>query len=56
MERDDEEGLAAALRDVLENAAEARQLGEQARHTVVSRYDIQRTADSWLDAYRTVLA
>jgi len=52
---DDEAALAAALRDVLSNPAAGRALGARARATVTARYDIGRTADQWLSAYRTVL-
>jgi glycosyltransferase involved in cell wall biosynthesis len=55
IERDDEAGLAAALGDVLSNDARARALGEQARWTVETRYDVRHTAERWLDAYTTVL-
>jgi glycosyltransferase involved in cell wall biosynthesis len=52
---DDEQGLAAALGGVLGNPGGARQMGNMARETVVSRYDIRDTAERWLDAYQTVL-
>ena len=55
VERDDEQGLAKMLGIVLANAGEASRLGRQARETIVTRYDIQQTAEHWLDAYRTVL-
>ena len=55
VERDDEAELAAALTDVLSNAARARALGDQARRTIETRYDVRQTAERWLDAYRTVL-
>ena len=35
--------------------AGARAMGVRARATVTARYDIGRTADHWLSAYRTVL-
>jgi glycosyltransferase involved in cell wall biosynthesis len=52
---DDEPALAGALREMLENDAAAHAIGERARAAVVARYDIGRTADAWLDAYRAVL-
>jgi glycosyltransferase involved in cell wall biosynthesis len=54
VDRDDEQGLARALGTVLAHADEASRLGQRARDTVVERYDIQQTAERWLDAYRTV--
>ena len=33
-----------------------RAIGARARQRIVDRYDIQRTAGQWLDAYHTVLA
>lgn len=52
---DDEGALHAALRGLLADPAAAREMGRRARESVSSRYDIQRTADAWLDAYETVL-
>ena len=52
---DNEQELAAALGGVLGNPEGARQMGNMARETVVSRYDIRDTAERWLDAYQTVL-
>jgi glycosyltransferase involved in cell wall biosynthesis len=52
---DDEQELAAALGGMLSNPEGARQMGNMARETVVSRYDIRDTAERWLDAYQTVL-
>ena len=52
---DDEAALAAALQDVLADPAGARAMGVVARETVTARYDIGRTADAWLSAYRTVI-
>jgi len=52
---DDEAALASALTDVLSNSARARALGDRARRTVEARYDINQTAERWLDAYRAVL-
>ncbi len=53
---DDEQALARALQTMLENDAASRAMGERARTAVMARYDIGRTADAWLDAYRAVLA
>jgi glycosyltransferase involved in cell wall biosynthesis len=53
---DDEAALADALSAVLRDPAGARRLGDRARDTVVSRYEIHQTAERWLDAYRTVLS
>ena len=53
---DDEQGLAGALRELLADPAAARAMGERAREAVSARYDIERTADAWLDAYQAVLA
>ena len=55
VERDDDAGLAAALTDVLSNAEPARALGNEARRTIETRYDIGQTAAHWLEAYETVL-
>ena len=55
VDRDDVQGLARALGNVLVIPEEANRLGRRARETVVNRYDIQQTAERWLDAYRTVL-
>lgn len=55
VDRDDVQGLARTLGQVLNNPGEARGLGQRARETVMSRYDIQQTAGRWLDAYRSVL-
>jgi glycosyltransferase involved in cell wall biosynthesis len=54
VDRDDVQGLARTLGTVLAHADEARRLGQRARDTVVNRFDIQQTAERWLDAYRTV--
>ncbi len=55
IERDDEEGLAAALSEVLMNPEDARRLGQAARTTIVNRYDIRQTAGHWLQAYEDSL-
>jgi len=51
---DDEAALAGALQAVLSDPAGARAMGARARETVTARYDIGRTADAWLSAYRSV--
>ena len=53
---DDEAGLTAALREVLGHVAMGQAMGARARETVLTRYDIRQTADSWLSAYETVLS
>ena len=53
--KDDEQALAAALTQLLQNPDEAGRLGKHARETAVIRYDIQQTANHWLAAYRAVL-
>jgi len=53
---DDEAALSAAIAGLLANPQAAREMGQRARETVSSRYDIQRTADAWVDAYETVLS
>jgi glycosyltransferase involved in cell wall biosynthesis len=53
---DDETALADILRQLLADERCAQALGTRARETVVARYDIERTAQQWLDAYTTVLA
>ena len=55
VERDDEAGLAAALTDILSSDRRARALGDQARRTIETRYDVKHTAEQWLAAYTTVL-
>ena len=52
---DDEAALAAALQEVLSNPAAARAMGARARADAAARYDIGRTADHWLSAYKTVM-
>lgn len=52
---DDETALADAIRDVMSDAAKACAMGARARATVVERYDVERTATSWLAAYDDVL-
>jgi glycosyltransferase involved in cell wall biosynthesis len=52
---DDEQALAGALRELLADPSAARAMGERAREAVSARYDIGRTADTWLAAYQAVL-
>ena len=52
---DDEASLRKMLSAVLRDPATSRLMGSRARETVVARYDIRRTAERWLDAYRHVL-
>ena len=53
---DDEAALARALRGVLSDPAGAASMGERARETVATRYDIHQTAERWCAAYAEVLA
>jgi glycosyltransferase involved in cell wall biosynthesis len=53
---DDEAALAAALQEMLTDRSAARSLGASARETVVSDYDIRRTAERWLSAYHMVIS
>jgi glycosyltransferase involved in cell wall biosynthesis len=53
--RDDAEAFADAVRDVLADAGLRRRLGEQARRTVVERYDWEVVGRPMLDAYRRLL-
>jgi glycosyltransferase involved in cell wall biosynthesis len=48
---DDEAGMAAALRLVLNDGDTAARLGAAARETVLERYSIEKTAALWLAAY-----
>jgi glycosyltransferase involved in cell wall biosynthesis len=49
---DDRDGFAAAIGRLLGDRELAARLGHAARHTVLDRYSIDRTAGAWLDAYR----
>jgi glycosyltransferase involved in cell wall biosynthesis len=53
---DDEAALADALQNVLNDRFAAAAMGARARERVVARYDIRRTSEDWLSAYRTVSA
>jgi glycosyltransferase involved in cell wall biosynthesis len=53
---DDELALADALAAFLTDAAAARQMGARARATMESSFDIRRTSEAWMTAYRDVLA
>lgn len=55
VECDDESGLTAVLMDVLSHQDVASSLGNAARQTIVAKYDIRRTAEQWLDVYRSVV-
>jgi glycosyltransferase involved in cell wall biosynthesis len=55
VERDDVAELAGAVGDILANRETAARLGREARQTIADRYDIQQTAERWLDVYRSVL-
>jgi glycosyltransferase involved in cell wall biosynthesis len=52
---DDETAMTKALSALLRDPPRAWQMGNLARETVASRYDIRQTAERWLDAYRAVL-
>ena len=52
VEPDDAEGFAESIRTILSDSDRAVRLGCAARETVLERYSIQRTAPSWLSAYR----
>ena len=54
VERDDECAMAAALIDLLSDSESAASLGARARETIAARYDIEHTAEGWLDAYHLV--
>jgi glycosyltransferase involved in cell wall biosynthesis len=56
VEPDDTEGLARAIDRLLADPVAARMLGSAARHTIVDRYSIGRTAAAWLAGYRELLA
>jgi glycosyltransferase involved in cell wall biosynthesis len=53
---DDEAALAAALAALVADVDGARRLGARARATVESSFDIRRTSETWMAAYRDVLA
>jgi glycosyltransferase involved in cell wall biosynthesis len=55
VERDDECAMAAALIDLLSDSESAASLGARARETIAARYDIEQTAEGWLDAYHLIL-
>lgn len=52
VEPDDAQGFAEGLQSVLESGDVAVRLGTAARHTIVERFSIARTAPAWLAAYR----
>ncbi len=49
-------GFAAAIAEVLGDPALAAQRGADARRVVEARYDMQKIAEGWLDAYTDLLA
>ena len=51
----DEAEFDTALEALVRNRPRAAALGVRARQTVVERYNIERTAERWLEAYRQVL-
>jgi glycosyltransferase involved in cell wall biosynthesis len=53
---DDEAALAAGLAALAADPESARRMGAHARKTIESSYDIRRTSETWLAAYRDVLA
>ena len=53
---DDETALARALVEISRDQERAQRMGDQARATVVARYNVHQTAESWLAAYRTAMS
>lgn len=53
---EDQAEFAAALEALVRDPGRAEALGLRARRTVVERYNIERTAERWLAAYRQVLS
>ena len=56
IEPGDAEGLAGALRTLIENRSFAGVLGERARGRIIGGYAIAQAADDYLDAYRTIMS
>ena len=52
----DEAAIARAIRILLDNPEQARQIGAAARRTVIERFTVDRMVASTLEAYRRVLA
>jgi glycosyltransferase involved in cell wall biosynthesis len=55
VDRDDEAAMAGALADLLARPGAAARLASRAPDVVAIRYDIQHTADQWMNAYEAVL-
>jgi glycosyltransferase involved in cell wall biosynthesis len=55
VEPDDERAIGEALIEVFSDSARANSFAQRARQTIVARYDITRTAERWLEVYRSVL-
>jgi len=53
---DDERAIADALAALASDPNGARRMGAAARRTIESTYDIRRTSETWMAAYRDVLA
>src|SRR5439155_16970713 len=53
---DDEAAIADALGALAADPDSARRMGAQARRTIESAYDIRQTSETWMAAYRDVLA
>ena len=52
----DEAAIASAIRQLLDNPEQARQIGAAARRTVIERFTVDRMVAGTLEAYRRVLA
>jgi glycosyltransferase involved in cell wall biosynthesis len=52
----DEAAIAAAIRQLLDDPEQARQIGAAARRTVIERFTVDRMVSGTLEAYRSVLA
>jgi mannosyltransferase len=53
---DDERAMAEAIAALAADGDAARRMGAQARRTIETAYDIRRTSETWMAAYRDVLA
>ena len=53
---DDDVALSAALAALAADPERARRLGTRGRATIESSFDICRTSDAWMAAYKDVLA
>lgn len=56
LERDDEAGLADAIRDLLDDPAKAREMGQAARAEALARFSIDRLVSDLDQLYRRLLA